>query len=279
MADRRCAADSARQKEHALVSVPARPKRRGKIHLETLSILIADSSEEFRSTLTNALQGNYRLYTCRTGKEALEILKRTPPDILILDLMLPELDGISVLQMMATSGIRPVTLATTRLANDYVIEATTRLGVEYLMIKPCDIRAIVGRVKDLSGKRPRPILSAPDNRTHISNLLVTLGVSTKLRGYAYLREAVLSIMGNPMQSITKELYPSVARRFSCTSAQVERSIRNAIQSAWNQHSDGIWSQIFPTDDHGSVPRPSNAVFISRLADRVTLDQMQFSLHD
>lgn len=250
---------------------------KGENYLETLSILIADSSEEFRSTLTNALQGNYRIYCCRTGKEALDFLKRNLPDILIMDLMLPELDGLSLLQSLVSSGIHPTTLATTRLANDYVVEATTKLGVEYLMIKPCDIRAIVSRVKDLSCKRPRPTLSAPDNRTHVSNLLVSLGVSTKLRGYAYLREAVLSIADTPMQSITKELYPSIARRFGCNSAQVERSIRNAIQSAWSQRSDSTWSQIFQPDGDGNIARPSNAVFISSLADRITLDQMQFPL--
>ena len=247
--------------------------------METLSLLIADSSEEFRSTLANALQDHYRIYTCRTGKEAWAILQRTPPDILILDLMLPELDGISLLQSMALSGIRPVTLATTRLANDYVAEATTRLGVEYLMIKPCDTQAIVSRIKDLSNKRPRPILSAPDERTHVSNLLVSLGISTKLRGYNYLREAILALAANPMQSITKELYPAIARQFDCNSAQVERSIRNAIKSAWSQKDTEARASIFPCDADGTIPRPSNAAFISRLADRLTLDQIGFSLSE
>lgn len=104
--------------------------------METISILIADSSEEFRSTLTNALQGNYRLFSCRSGKEALDFALETPPDILILDLMLPELDGISLLQLLFASGIRPLVLATTKLYNDYVVDATAKLGVEYLMIKP-----------------------------------------------------------------------------------------------------------------------------------------------
>lgn len=176
--------------------------------METISILIADSSEEFRSTLTNALQGNYRLFSCRSGKEALDFALETPPDILILDLMLPELDGISLLQLLFASGIRPLVLATTKLYNDYVVDATAKLGVEYLMIKPCDIRAVVGRVKDLSNSLSKPSLSAPDRRTHVSNLLVSLGVSTKLRGYSYLREAVLYMADNPMASVTKELYPA-----------------------------------------------------------------------
>ena len=245
--------------------------------METISILIADSSEEFRSTLTNALQGNYRLFSCRSGKEALDFVLQTPPDILILDLMLPELDGISLLQLASASGIHPLVLATTKLYNDYVVEATTRLGVEYLMIKPCDIRAVVGRVRDLSNTLSKPSLSAPDRRTHVSNLLVSLGISTKLRGYSYLREAVLYMADNPMLSITKELYPAVARRFSCSGSQVERAIRNAIQGAWSPHPSSAWFQIFPADALGDIPRPSNAAFISRLADRVSLDQMEIRM--
>lgn len=245
--------------------------------METISILIADSSEEFRSTLTNALQGNYRIFSCRSGKEALDFALETPPDILILDLMLPELDGISLLQLIFASGIRPLVLATTKLYNDYVVDATVKLGVEYLMIKPCDIRAIVGRVKDLSNSLSKPILSAPDRRTHVSNLLVSLGVSTKLRGYSYLREAVLYMADNPMASVTKELYPAVARRFGCSGSQVERAIRNAIQGAWSQHPGGAWFQIFQSDAQGTVPRPSNSSFISCLADRICLDQMEFKL--
>lgn len=245
--------------------------------METMTLLIADSSEEFRNNLIKALQGNYRIQACQTGKEALDILRASTPDLLIMDLMLPELDGLSLLQVLADSGIHTTVLATTRLVNDYVLSVTGRLGVDYLMVKPCDIRAIVNRVRDLSNRRPRPKISAPDFRTQTTNLLVTLGVSTKLRGYAYLREAVLLMSRNPMQSITKELYPGVASQFSSTPSQVERSIRNAIQHAWERRSDEAWLQVFQPDSSGSVPRPSNAVFISRLADRLALDQVQLNL--
>lgn len=245
--------------------------------METLTLLIADCSDEFRNSLQSALQGKYRVHTCRSGREALELLKTATPDILIMDLMLPELDGISLLQALNTSRIRPIVLATTRLVNDYVVGTTTKLGVDYLMVKPCSIQAIVNRVQDLSKQKPRPVLSAPDSKTHISNLLVSLGISTKLRGYAYLREAVMLMVQNPMQSITKELYPGVARHFGCTPSQVERSIRNAIQQSWEKRSNDVWSTVFQSDDSGTIPRPSNATFISRLADRLILDQVQLSM--
>lgn len=249
----------------------------GLLLVETMTLLIADSSEEFCNSLIDALQGNYQIQTCRTGKEALEILRTSTPDLLIMDLMLPELDGLTLLQVLADSGIRPTVLATTRLANDYVIATSTKLGVEYLMVKPCDIRAIAKRVRDLSCQKPRPRLSAPDPKTHVSNLLISLGVSTKLRGYAYLREAVLLMIQNPMQSITKELYPGVAKQFSSTPTQVERSIRNAIQHAWERRNEEQWLQVFQPDKAGKIARPSNAAFISRLADRLLLDQLQLTM--
>ena len=245
--------------------------------MDAMKLLIADGNEEFRRALAAELQGAYHVRCCDDGKEALSLLRSFAPDVLVLDLMLPGLDGISLLQLLFASGIRPLVLATTKLYNDYVVDATAKLGVEYLMIKPCDIRAVVGRVKDLSNSLSKPSLSAPDRRTHVSNLLVSLGVSTKLRGYSYLREPVLYMADNPMASVTKELYPAVARRFGCSSSQVERAIRNAIQGAWSQHPGGAWFQIFQSDAQGIVPRPSNSSFISCLADRICLDQLEFKL--
>ena len=245
--------------------------------METLSLLIADASEEFSTALSNALQGSYRIFTCQTGKETLELLRTEMPDILILDLMLPELDGISLLQYALDDGIRPKTLATTRLLNDYVVESVTRLGVEYLMVKPCDIHATIRRIQDLSKQHIRPLSSGPDPRTHVSNLLITLGISTKLKGYNYLREAILFMRNDPTQSITKELYPSVARICGTSASQVERSIRSAISSAWSHRDDNIWMQFFQPAANGRLRRPTNAVFISRLADRLTLDQLQIPL--
>ena len=247
--------------------------------METMTLLIADSSPEFRNTLTAALQSTFRIHSCATGKEALEVLLREKPDLVVMDLMLPELDGLTLLQTLRESGIQTTVLATTRLVNEYVITATAKLGVDYIMYKPCDIRAIVGRIRDISAQKPKAKVAAPDDRTYVSNILVSLGINTKLRGYNYLREAVLIMRANPMQSITKELYPKVAREFLCTPTQVERSIRNAVQKAWENRDEDLWLQYFRENDGKSLSRPSNATFISRLADRLLLDQMRLTMPD
>ena len=238
--------------------------------MEPRKLLIADGNEDFRKALLDTLRGAYRIRTCQDGKTAMQLLHSFRPDILVLDLMLPELDGISLLHAACAADLRPMVLATTRFVNDYVLESVTALGVGYLMLKPCDIHATVARIRDLHRRLSPTVLSEPDPRAQISNLLLTLGIPTKLRGYAYLREAILLMARKPGQSITKELYPDVGLACSTTSVHVERSIRSAINAAWSHRDDRIWQLYFQPQSDGTLPRPTNAAFISRLADALEL---------
>lgn len=235
--------------------------------MDSLKLLIADGNEEFRLALEDALRGTYNVRSCLDGKAALELLRTFHPDILVMDLMLPALDGISLLHSAAASGIYPMVLATSRFVNDYVMQAATRLGVGYIMMKPCDIPATVDRIGDLS-QQLLPQVTHPDANTCISNLLLSLGIPTKLRGYAYLREAIPLLEKDPRQSFTKELYPAVSRLCGCEPGNVERSIRSAIHTAWNRRDDRIWKLYFPPGADGIIPRPTNAEFISRLANNL-----------
>lgn len=237
----------------------------------SLKLLIADGNEEFRLALTEVLQGTYHVCICRDGKEALALLHSFAPDIFVLDLMLPGLDGISLLQAAAHDGICPKVLATTRFLSDYVLDTADKLGVGYLMVKPCDVRATAARIEDLS-RSLKPSAPPADPKTYVSNLLLSLGVPTKLKGYAYLREAVLLMAKDPDQSITKELYPAVGSLCRCNASNVERSIRSAIAAAWNHMDARIWQLYFSPAPGGGIPRPTNASFISRLADSLRLSR-------
>ena len=234
--------------------------------MDKRKLLIADASEEFRSALADALRGAYQIRLCAEGIQARQQLREFRPDILVLDLMLPGYDGISLLQWALEHDLHPMVLATTRFFGDYVVESLERMNVGYVMVKPCDLSAAVQRIGDLSARlRPRPDVR-PDPRNQTSSLLLTLGVPTKLRGYAYLREAVLLMMRDSTQSITKELYPEVARICGCAPAHVERSIRSAVAAAWEHRDENIWRLYFPANEEGKILRPSNGTFISRLAD-------------
>lgn len=226
-----------------------------------LKLLIADCNEDFRLALAEALRGHYHVLCSHSGKEALHTLLTEKPDVLVLDLMLPELDGITLLENAVAEGVRPKVLVATALLTDYVLGSAQRLGIGYAMRKPCDIQAAVARIHDL-GQPLNPPVRKQDPRSQVSQLLLSLSLSTKHNGYGYLTEAILMYARNPEQAITKVLYPEVAKIFGRNKGHVERSIRSALEAAWDHGDPAVWRQYFP----GAQCRPSNAVFISRMAE-------------
>ena len=240
--------------------------------LEMLKLLIADAGDGFRQALTDQLRGYYRIRTCREGRETLEVMLSFKPDLVILDMMLPGLDGIAILQEAANCGLHPMVLAVTKHANDFMVAAASRLDVGYMMVKPCDVRVTVQRLNELAEYIEHPAVVRPDLRTVVSNVLLGLGISTKLRGYAYLREAILEMIDKPGQSVTKELYPAVGKICDASKTQVERSIRSAIEKAWEGRDEALWRLYFQRTSVDGLERPSNAVFISAIADRLSIDR-------
>ena len=234
--------------------------------MERRRVLIADGSEAFRTTLAEELSGFFFVKTCGDGKQTLDMIKAFCPDVLVLDMMLPGLDGISLLQSAQADGMQGQVLATTRYISDYVAESLGEMGVGYLMVKPCDIDATVNRIKDLAQKPPKPMAPLQNHLTNVSGILFALGIPTKLRGHACVREAILCMVKKPDQSITKELYPVVAELCNGTPSQVERSIRSAITAAWKNRDEVLWRQYFGTDGEGNISKPTNADFITRVAD-------------
>lgn len=241
--------------------------------MEKPKLLIADPSEDFRNALVQAFRGAYTVRATAEGEQALNLIQNFQPDILLLDLMLSGIDGITLLQRSAELGIYPKTLAITRYLSDYMLEAAQRLGVGYIMVKPCDISAVIARVTDLTQALVLPPATHADPKSSVTNLLLRLGIPTKLRGYGYLREAIVLMARKPDQSITKELYPTVASMCAATAVQVERSIRSAITTAWSRRDSQTWQLYFPGEGLPCANRPTNATFICQLADSVRSDTL------
>lgn len=235
--------------------------------MEKATLLIADSNPDFQQALAEALSGFYQIRCCQTGTEALDILRKEPCEILILDLLLPQLDGISLLQVLARERIHPTILVISSFLSDYVMKAVSQLGVGYVMQKPCDISATVNQVAALSQSVHLPRFSPAER---VSQLLLSLSVSAKHDGYAYLQEAILLMAQDPTQPITKELYPRVGQRFDRKSRVVERSIRSSLDFAWKHRQEHVWNRYFLPSDK----RPSNGVFISRLAEVLRLHPLE-----
>lgn len=239
-----------------------------------LKLLIADGTEDFRLALAEALADTYQVRLCADGRQVLELLSSFKPDVLVLDLMLPGMDGISLLHAAAMADNPPMVLATTRFLNDYVVDSAVRLGVGYMMQKPCDVGFTAARIGDLSSRLRPPPVPVRDSRTQVTRLLQTLGVPAKLQGYGFLREAILLMMADNTQSLTKILYPEVARICGCEPAHVERGIRGAVSKAWEGRDESIWRRYFTPDATGRIPHPTNGAFICQLAE-ILNDWVQF----
>lgn len=229
-------------------------------------LLIADATEEFCLALKEATQDIYHVRLCHDGIKALQLLLTFQPDILVLDLLLPGLDGLTVLQRGREAGLRPIVLAITKLPSDYVEDAARAAGVDYLMIKPCETRAAITRIHQLAAYGKRRATSHPPLRKQVTDLLIWLGVATRHQGFDYVREGIIAAFANPTLQLTKHLYPSIAKICNCDNPdRVEHSIRTAILAAWKKRDEQRWRNYFPLGPDGTVPKPTNGEFIKCLA--------------
>lgn len=227
-------------------------------------LLIADSSDELRQILFDNLIHSYQVKACADGAQALNLARSFLPDIVLLDLMLPGLDGITLLQQMRSEGLCPAVLTTSFFYNSYITGALQRLEVDYMLLKPCNWQAIAERIADICATRQPAQMPQLEMGTAISSVLLAMGFATRKDGFRFLQAAIPLFMADPGQSITKELYVAVGDLYNKSSTQVERSIRSAIEAAWQTGNRSLWQQHFGAPG-GQIPRPTNSDFISRIA--------------
>ena len=245
----------------------------------TTSILIADSAEEFCSSLCAGLQraGGFQILgTATDGEQAIRQTLEKKPDILVLDLMLSKQDGISVLKAISAMDRKPVTLATSGFITDYVANATANLGVRYLMLKPCDMGALVDRLEEIRGGESLRMPIRRSDKTSIeamvTGIIHEIGVPAHIKGYQYLREAIIIAVNDMdvINAITKVLYPQVAKTFQTTPSRVERAIRHAIEVAWDRGDLDTLQRFFGYTVSNTKGKPTNSEFIALIADKLQL---------
>ena len=229
------------------------------------TLLIADPSEPFADAVAAALQNDFSVKCCHDGETALEMLLSFRPDVLILNFRLPFKDGLTVLQECAH---RPqVILGVSTFLNTYIEQTAAALGVQYIMTMPT-VNALRVRLMDLVANTGNPAADLSDQSAlhlHILNF------PTHLHGYRQLCVALPIFAANPDISLSKELYPMIAKRFGLSDARtVEHSIRKAVEAAWEQHDPVVWAKYFPPKPDGSIPCPSNKAFLSRLGEMLKL---------
>ena len=244
------------------------------------TVLITDNSEEFCTTLTAVLQktNNFQVIGSTTdGEQALRMISQHKPEILVLDLMLPKRDGLSILKALSSAERKPSVLATSGFVTEFVGAAAANLGVKYLMQKPCDPEEVADRLEEF---RAIPTLKAFQARgkdassieSMVTGIIHEIGVPAHIKGYQYLREAIIIAVGDMevINAITKVLYPQVAKTFQTTPSRVERAIRHAIEVAWDRGDLDTLQRFFGYTVSNTKGKPTNSEFIALIADKLQL---------
>ena len=243
------------------------------------TVFIADSTEEFCASLSAALQhsGGFQvLGTAQDGETALRRILELKPQVIVLDLMLSKRDGISILQAISGMDPRPATLVTSNFVTEYVASAAASLGARYLMLKPCDMTALVERLEEIrGGNRQVAPLRRNDKsgiEAMVTSIIHEIGVPAHIKGYQYLREAIIIAVNDMdvINAITKVLYPQVAKTFQTTPSRVERAIRHAIEVAWDRGDLDTLQRFFGYTVSNTKGKPTNSEFIALIADKLQL---------
>lgn len=254
----------------------------------TIKVLLADDNKEFCDIMTAHLQKHEDIRVVSVavdGIDAMNKIRDTHPDVAIIDGIMPRLDGLGVLERLQKldEADRPVTIILSALSQDKVVQKALELGAGYYMVKPFDPDALTQRIRQLMQEqkpllKPQSAVSVPnaayDLETKVTNILHEIGVPAHIRGYHYMREAIIMSVNDMdvLNYITKELYPSIAKKCNTTPSRVERAIRHAIEVAWNRGKVDAIDALFGYTVNNHKGKPTNSEFIALIADRLRLEQ-------
>ena len=264
-----------------------------------MSILVADDNVDFAKTLTTCIEreeGMEVIGIAQDGTEALDMIRNTKPDVAILDVIMPNLDGLGVLENIKNSDMdkKPLCVVLSAVGQEKITTRAIELGAQYYIVKPFDIDLLIRRIKELKFYKPMNFKNTgaikefktpyidivPERRRESDNLeaLVTniiheIGVPAHIKGYQYLREAIMMVVNDIdiINQITKQLYPEIAQKFKTTPSRVERAIRHAIEVAWGRGDGETVESIFGYTVSAAKGKPTNSEFIAMIADKLRLE--------
>lgn len=240
-----------------------------------IRILLADTEQKFTSEVEESFEKSPALELvgiAADGRQAIEMAERLQPDLLMLDLVLPEIDGLTVVERLRDKGIGMVVASA--FTSDSSNAMCTQLNVRYVIRKPIDMDVLMDRLVQVS----QPVvIPKPENTEFALEVKVTevihqIGVPAHIKGYQYLRDSIMMAVHDmeAVGAITKILYPSIAKKYHTTSSRVERAIRHAIEVAWDRGDLETLQSYFGYTVSGIKGKPTNSEFISMIADRLRL---------
>lgn len=254
---------------------------------DKISVLIADDNKAFTNELAAYIKASPDMAlagTAYNGNEALSMIAETTPDVVILDIVMPERDGLGVLKQLANSSKpKPICIVLSVSGSDIIMETALKLGADYYLLKPQTMPAIADAIRSFAAvnhKVPSVAEQVPtitQSRPHDLETLVTefiheLGVPAHIKGYQYIRSAIMMVVEDMelLNYITKQLYPTIAKQYKTTSSRVERAIRHSIEVAWSRGKPETMDEIFGYTVDTGKGKPTNSEFIAMVADRIRL---------
>lgn len=260
---------------------------RRRLLVEKIKVLIADDSTVVLEVLSSYLQDKEDIEvvgTAEDGLQVMDILRSKPVDVLLLDMVMPRLDGFGVLAQIQKENLphRPHIIAVTALMRDDFIQRAINLGSDYYILKPFELSAVYQRIvernqpvevqADAPVRAPQPANCSLDER--IANIFLSMGIPAHIKGYHFLREAIKLVVNDRemINAITKDLYPTVALNFNTTSSKVERAIRHAIDVAWTRGQMENINMLFGSKLYVKHEKPTNGEFIALIADRLSIEK-------
>ncbi|AGC68093.1 stage 0 sporulation protein A [Thermoclostridium stercorarium subsp. stercorarium DSM 8532] len=257
-----------------------------------IRVLVADDNVEFGEIVCDYLSNYDDLEVvgrAEDGLEAIKLIDETNPNIVILDIIMPHMDGLAVLEHYhkAPSSTKPKFIILSAVGQDKITQQAVNLGAEYYIVKPFDLEILVERIRQL-GKgdnlvsRPETAPKPPKQQqsakpvsleSRVTQIMRDVGVPAHIKGYQYMRDAVLLVVDDMemISSVTKRLYPELAKRYKTTPSRVERAIRHAIEVAWTRGQVETIHELFGYTINTKKGKPTNSEFIAMIADKLRLE--------
>ncbi len=251
---------------------------------EKVKVLVIDDNREIEEGIKSHIkEGREEIEIvgfAQNGKEGLEKISLLSPDAIILDIVMPVMDGIGVLKALSKCAKKPAIVVLSALSGEYVSNMVSLYGADYYMTKPASYETLFERIKMLcrsfSGHREENVKEEEDNRLElkVTGVIHDVGIPANIKGYQYLRDAIMMTVHDNelMHAVTKQLYPMVAKRHKTTASRVERAIRHAIEVACTRGNEEFFYKLFGYTVSTLKGKPTNSEFIALIADKLRLEK-------
>lgn len=243
--------------------------------MKNINVLVIDNNQSLTKDIEKYFSSNEVIKVIASlhdGEEGLNYIlnHQNSVDVVLMDLILPRLDGLFILSELEKRKIRKSIIVTTSFKDNNVMEEANEYGIAYYMLKPINFMSLEKRIMSLNLENNKKEMFNQD--AIISDMLHRLGIPSHIRGYQYIKEGIKIVYngGNRISYITKDVYPEIASRFDTTPTRVERAIRHAIEVSWSRGDINLMEETFGNSLNVNRDKPTNSEYLTTIADRLKI---------